>query len=188
MLPLFPRCAHRIYAAICLHFNLCNSKCQIWRLLRVFVSEGDSKFVFRVRSSSETWLFGYCDTVVMYRDAPSQTADEKQPHFCKHNFRSDATVTEAGCCLPLQSKCKAAEHRSNPSKIWKNRITYSSFSFFFTLASPNQTLHSTLHSGCTARRQPPYKYVFFYIHLSFSACRSHLSKMCVWYFNMMRLF
>lgn len=32
---------------------------------------------------------------------------------------------------------------------------------FLTLASPNQTLHTTLHSGCTPRRQPPYQYVFF---------------------------
>lgn len=57
---------------------------------------------------------------------PLQTAEEKQPCFCKHDVKSDATVTEAGRrCLPLQSKCKTAERRSNPSEIWKNRIAYS---------------------------------------------------------------
>lgn len=73
-------------------------------------------------------FLGKSDTAVMYWAAPPQTAEEKQPCFCKHNVKSDATVTEAGCrCLPLQSKCKTAERRSNPSEIGKNRITYSHF-------------------------------------------------------------
>lgn len=92
-------CACTDNLTICPHLNLFSTQCQLW-LFENFVWERDSKFAFHVCFSSVNWLFWGSDILMMYWIAShADRREEKQSHLCKHNFKSDATVTGAGRCF-----------------------------------------------------------------------------------------